>query len=257
MTICLAAIAKEDGKEYIVFSTDHMVTTSIGQFEHSIIKYKEINKTTVAMLAGDPLLFDDLINIKNSNSLSYLEIQKQVFDNFKKKRKEIIQNEIFDVYGIEQKFFIDALARPIPNPHIHSILEEVSKFNLGTGILLIGFEDNSARISEVNERGVLNFRDMNFHAIGSGNMQAANTMLFQKHDKCEALTSTVYNVFKSKKNAEVLEGVGRETELLVLSLNGCKKLNGSDLEILNKIYNNELSFGKKHSDLSKIDLGSD
>jgi|TARA_Y100000310_G_scaffold83483_1_gene80156 hypothetical protein len=95
---------------------------------------------------------------------------------------------------------------------------------------------------------------MNFHAIGSGNLQAANTMLFQKHDKCEPLLGTIYNVYKAKRNAEVLEGVGKETELLILSLSGCNKLNEKDLNILETIYHEELNFGKNHQDLSKINL---
>tara|TARA_Y100000310_G_scaffold83483_1_gene80155 strand:+ start:3514 stop:3735 length:222 start_codon:yes stop_codon:yes gene_type:complete len=72
MTICIAAIAKDNGKEYVVFSTDHMVTTAMGSFEHSIIKYKEINKITVAMLAGNPLIFSDLIKVSDNN-LNYSE----------------------------------------------------------------------------------------------------------------------------------------------------------------------------------------
>ncbi|KAF5412187.1 MAG: hypothetical protein C5S47_02030 [Candidatus Methanogasteraceae archaeon] len=72
MTICIAAIAKENDSEYIVFSTDHMVTTYMGQFEHSILKYVELNQNTVAMLAGQVLLFDDLIKLSGSND-SYQE----------------------------------------------------------------------------------------------------------------------------------------------------------------------------------------
>ena len=253
MTICIAAIAKQDGNEYIIFSTDHMVSTAIGQFEHSMIKYKEINKNTVAMLAGNPLIFDDLVKVEGKD-LSYTQIQNGIFDNFKKKRKEIIRNEIFDVYGIDQKFFVEALTKQIPNAHINNILEQVSEFTLKTGILLIGFDNSIARISEITENGVSDFRDMNFHAIGSGNMQAVNTMLFQKHDKRETLLGTVYNVYKSKRNAEVLEGVGKETELLILGLDGCNKLGENDLKTLDKIYGNELNFGKKHKDLQKISI---
>lgn len=58
MTICIAAICKEQDEEFIVFSTDHMITTSMGQFEHSFLKYKQLNKHTVAMLAGDPFIFE-------------------------------------------------------------------------------------------------------------------------------------------------------------------------------------------------------
>jgi hypothetical protein len=70
MTICIAAIAKENDREYIIFSTDHMVTTNLGQFEHSIVKYSKLNKNTVAMLAGQALLFDDLVKL-NDEDINY------------------------------------------------------------------------------------------------------------------------------------------------------------------------------------------
>ena len=40
MTICIAAISVKNGKDFIVFATDHMITTGMGQFEHSVPKYK-------------------------------------------------------------------------------------------------------------------------------------------------------------------------------------------------------------------------
>lgn len=251
MTICLAAIARDDKEEFIVFATDHMVTTAIGQFEHSIVKYKEIDKNTVAMLAGNPLIFDELIKVnKNSN---FDEIQTQIFQNFKKTRKEFIKREIFDIYNIDDKFFLDSLQKPIPNPIIATILKQVSEFRLGTGILLIGFDkQGNARIADISEDHMVNFRDMNFHAIGSGNIQAANTLLFQRHDKSDNLLSTIYNVYKAKRNAEVLQGVGRETELLVLKKSGCHSIKDKNLEILKDIYEEELNFGKKHGKLSGI-----
>lgn len=253
MTICLAAIAKEVNEEYIVFATDHMVTTSLGQFEHSIVKYQQLNNNTVAMLAGDPLLFDDLVKLKDSKS-PYEQIKLEIFENMKKKRKEIIKNEIFEMYGVNQQFFIDSLQKPVPNPYIDMILRKVSDFKLETGILLIGFNEGEAQITEINDLGIADFRVMNFHAIGSGNIQAANTLLFQKHDKCDALLPTVYNVYKAKKNAEVLQGVGKETELLILSQKGCLKIEKEDLETLRLIYAEELNVGKKHKNLNTLKI---
>ncbi len=117
MTICIAAIANENEKEQIVFATDHMVTTFMGQFEHSIVKYNKLNKNTVAMLAGQALLFDDLVKLDDKHK-DYNQIKKYVFGNFKKKRNEIIQNEIFNLYGIDQQFFIEVLKGEIMNPFI-------------------------------------------------------------------------------------------------------------------------------------------
>lgn len=254
MTICLAAIGKEGSNEIIVFATDHMVTTAMGQFEHSIVKYKLLNRNTVAMLAGNPLLFNDLVKLKNKNA-SFDEIKNEIFENFKSKRKEIIQNQVFDAYYIDENFFKQVLSSPAPNPLVSVILGELSKLRLGTGILVIGFDkEHNARIAEINENGVADFRDLNFHAIGSGNVQASNTILFQKYDKTEDIKSTLYTVYKAKRNAEVLQGVGKETELLILRKSGCSKIDKENIITLGEIYDEELYLGKRHSKLSKLKL---
>ncbi|MFZ3167987.1 MAG: hypothetical protein WA130_10275 [Candidatus Methanoperedens sp.] len=94
---------------------------------------------------------------------------------------------------------IDSLKKEIPNPYINNILQKVAEFNLKTQILLIGFIDSLAQISHIEESGVVDFRAMNFHAIGSGATQAANTLLFQKHSKTNQLLPTIYSVYKAKK----------------------------------------------------------
>lgn len=95
---------------------------------------------------------------------------------------------------------------------------------------------------------------MNFHAIGSGAVQAKNTLLFQKHSKTTPLLPAIYNVYKAKRNAEVSEGVGRETEMLVLNADGVQQLSDDDLTILNKIYVQELQYGKDNTELNKISV---
>lgn len=251
MTICVAALAKENKKEYIVFATDHMVTTGLGQFEHSIIKYKKINKQTVAMLSGNPILFDDLINLKNWDG-SFDKIKSQIFSNFKKKRKEMMKNQIFDKFMISESFFIEALNSKIENPLMNSIMKTVAEFNLDTSILLIGIDEGIAKISVIEENGYTDLVDINFHAIGSGADQAINTLFFQKHSNSEKLSTAIYNVYKAKRNAEVKRGVGRETELLVLSHKKVTSLADNQLEILNNIYNDELNYGKTNKGLQQI-----
>ena len=254
MTICIAAIAKENDSEYVVFATDHMITTNMGQFEHSIVKYLELNKNTVAMLAGQALLFDDIVKISD-DTINYEEIKKKLFDNFKEKRKKIIENEIFDVFGIDQQFFVDSLQKDIPNGFINSILTKVAELRLKTKILLVGFVDSLAQITDIDEMEITDFRSMNFHAIGSGATQAVNTLLFQKHSKTDPLLITIYNVYKAKRNAEVSGGVGKETDLLVLGCDGVQQLSDDGIGILNKIYMAELQYGKNNSELDKINGG--
>lgn len=206
------------------------------------------------MLAGQALLFDDLIKI-GDECLNYEMIKNKIFENFKKKRKEVIENEIFNMFGINQDFFKESLQKPIPNPYINTILQKVAEFKLNTQILLIGYIDSVARITHIDENNVVEIRSMNFHCIGSGATQAVNTLLFQKHSKTDPLKPTIYSVYKAKKNAEVIAGVGKETELMVLNEEGVKKLSTEDMGILDRIYKEELGYGRNHSELNNIVIG--
>jgi hypothetical protein len=255
MTICIAAIAREEEGEYIVFATDHMVATALGNFEHPIQKYKKINDTTVAMLAGNPLFFDELVKVEKPNA-SYEEQKEAIYENFKNKRKDVIQKELLDPLGVKYDEIIPETVRsPQINEVMLRIIEEITKFNLNTSILLVGFDKNKeAQITQISQENISDFRMFNFHAIGSGNMQAANTLLFQKHDRTERLKSTIYNVYKAKRNAEVLEGVGKDTDLFILgNERGCQCLN-KYLTLLNEIYESEVSEAKLNPKLDQIKI---
>jgi len=253
MTICISAIAKENnGEEIIVFGTDHMVSTQIGQFEHEIKKYKLINKNIVAMLSGNTLLFDRCIKGIDRDA-DFFSVREKIRQNMEKLRKEIIENEVYKVYNIDDNFVKDILKQQICNQYLDKILDTISKFSLKTSILLVGFDNNNkAQISEIGEEGYMDFRDVNFHAVGSGTIQAINTLLFQRHSKDNNLKTAVYNVLKAKKNAEVAEGVGKETELLILKKSGVSEICSEDLEVLTKIYKEELNLGKNHQDLNTL-----
>lgn len=257
MTICIADIAKDNGIESIVFSTDHMVTvTGIGQFEHPKPKYRVINKNTVAMLSGGTLFFDELISNIDPN-LDYEGIKKQIYENFKKSRIDHIDKEILSVYSLEHKFIPDMLRGAVPNRYTDEVLGKVGKYSLNTAVLLIGFIGKDAQITSINEFDMFDWRRISFNAIGSGYMQAVNTMYFQKQGKSETLPATLYAVYKAKRNAEVLQGVGKETDLLILTQNGCKKINDNDIKLLDNVYQKELEFGRKHKDLSKVNVNLD
>ena len=259
MTICIAAIASESKNECIVLATDHMVTIDIGErvlgkFEHTIKKYRTIKPNCIAMIAGNPVLLNDLL--KDTGDIGeYDKIKDKIFENFKNKRDETIQNEMLDIYGVDKGFLKDLLLTKDLNPVSEEILKVLLDFNLGTSILLVGFNnDGLGVISEINENRVTDITDLHFSAIGSGQIQAVNTLYFQSHTKEMDVLTAVYNVFKAKSNAEVHEGVGKETDLLILRAKSCSKLTKSQLEILKQIYNEELAFGAKHKDLKKLRL---
>lgn len=253
MTICISAICTENGEENLVFAVDHMITTGIGQFEHDINKYKCISSNVVAMVAGNALLMDYFLEDDYSEK-SYDEIQLILEEKFKHKRLEKIQKEILDIYSIDFDFVKEILKNPISNEYQSIILKNITKAKLNTAILLIGFDGSKAKISEISDGEIENYNQINFHTIGSGSIQAQNTLLFQKHSKQDDLKTTLYNVYKAKKNAEVMQGMGKETDIGYLNKNGIKILDTKNINILNEIYYIELNCGKQHEKLNDLDI---
>jgi hypothetical protein len=254
MTICIAAMGKgEKGADLIVFATDHMISLPppLGQFERPIEKYKKINDNTIAMLSGNPLIFDDLL-VDCRKSCGFDEIKKVIQKNMNSVKSDIIQKQLLDIFKMNYDYVKEVLKGPIPNPFIQGILDSLSKFNLNTGILLIGFEGDNAQIVEITETTMANLRDINFGAIGTGAVQAINTLLFQRHSKDDSLPTTIYNVYKAKRNAEVAIGVGKETDVIILTKLGTTKIDGDKIRILSKIYEDELSFGKTNKQLYEL-----
>lgn len=253
MTICISAICTEGSEEHIVFAVDHMITTGIGEFEHNSNKYSSITENIVGMISGNALLADYLWGDDYSGK-TYSEIQHVLENKFKQKRLEKIQKEILDVYSIDFDYVRESLKNQIVNDFQQNILLSITKTKLNTAVLLIGFENDKAKISEISETGIISFNQINFHPIGSGSIQAQNTLLFQKHSKDNDLKTTLYNVYKAKKNAEVMQGVGKETDMGYLNKNGIKMLNDNDIKILDEIYNIELNYGKTHEKLNELDV---
>jgi len=253
MTICIAAIGKdENDTEAIVFATDHMVSLPIiGQFEMPVEKYKKINDNAIAMLAGESLLFNDIID-QCRNNCSFDQMKEKIRQKMFNIREERIQKQLLDTYKMTYVNVMDLLKNPLQNPYATNIIKFISEYTLSTLILLIGFRNNQAQIVEITENKIGEIRDIGFDAIGSGGLQAMNTLLFQKHSKNNELSTTIYNVYKAKRNAEVAAGVGKETDMMILRESGLEKIDEDRVKILANIYEEELNYGKSNEKLKNV-----
>lgn len=211
-----------------------------------------VNGKIIAMLSGNPLLFSNLVPDKISKTNGIAGIANKIKENFKKTRLKTIDEEMLEPLLVNREFLIKAISEEIPNQYVDSMIDSVTKFRLDTAILLAGVENDRGSVIMVSETGVHDFGEIGFHGIGSGYTEAMNTLLFQQQHRECPLSETVYNVFKAKKNAEVSEGVGRWTDMLILSEDSQTVLSDEDLRKLSGVYEEELEFGKHHKALNDI-----
>lgn len=224
----------------------------VGEFEHTIKKCRKVNKNTIAMLSGEALLFDDALD--GTNSLQGFDsIRDKIHENMNSLRNQRIESYLLDRFNIRFEDLGDYMQLPQHNNMLERIMNEISNVHLKTSVLLAGYKNNRAELTEINEITYINTRDINFNAIGSGGTQAINTLLFQSHTKNDKLKSAVYNVFKAKKNSEVASGVGRETVRGIMFEDGhTLELTNESIKVLNDICVQETNFGKSYSRLDEI-----
>jgi len=242
----------EEG-EALVFATDRMITSMLlGQFEHNIEKYRRLTPTTVAMVSGELNNYQKIFdNLKIEDS--YDTIEQKIYDNIIKERDGMIEKEIFSRFKIDQDYIKNVLSDNMPNKIIDGMLNDIKNFEFQVSVLLAGFKGGHAYISDIKERSISYRRDISFSAIGSGSIQAINTLFFQKHSKNEGIKTTLYNVYKAKRNSEVAIGVGKETDLFILSNTGnLYKVEQENISKLSEIYESEMKYGKESKHLNDI-----
>lgn len=258
MTICISAIATDStGKEAIIFCTDHMISLpSLGQFEQNVEKYRLLDKNKVVMLAGNPFILNNIIEkIPDIEKLELKEIALKLQQSMEILRLELFARQVLSIYNLDFGRLKEYLERneQLQNQTLNIILDSLTKFSLGTNLLLIGFNNKGkAEIYELHEKDVVEINNINFDAIGSGGFQAVNALSFQKPSKKDSIEKVLYMVYKAKKASEVAQGVGKETEVFVLYSDGLKKLSQAEIDILENISVEESKFGQNHKDLNKL-----
>ena len=257
MAICISAIAQEESEEYVVFATDHMVTVwEQWGFELDVKKYEFLDekKNCVIMLAGNPLISKELLKDLKTN-LSYTKYKTELYERFRKMRELNVKKFINQRFGIEisPDFIKQALLKPDINSTFQDCLDVIGNPTIEASIILAGIGENGeCHINEINEEGFQDVTFMGFHCIGSGDLQARNVLLHSKQSKKNSVRETIYNVYKSKKYAEVSNGVGKETDIIISGRGIYKKLDKQDLKILDDLLKQESSFEGKKESLNKI-----
>lgn len=254
MTVCIAAIGTENGEEYVVTASDKMLTNSLigGSFEHPTQKYKIINEKFIAMLAGNPILFSELVTEDMPKNATLREVADNIKERMKEKRLTRINEEILGQFSIDREVVGRVLEGEVTNRYMDTILESIAKFRLDTVIILAGVEKKKGKVLLISETGVHDFTEIGFNTIGTGDVEATNTLLFQQQHRGAPLRETIYNVYKAKKNSEVADGVGRLTDLLVASQKEIREIDNGKIKTLFKVYERELKYGKNNKLLNKV-----
>lgn len=242
MTICLAAMCRQEDQPVAIVAADRMVTMGgFIEFEHPVPKMTQPSPFAVVMVAGDTLvgtrMARDVSGALYGTSPRVLDIAQRLSAQYQAMRQEATESQILGPRGLNLASYYGAHASL--NPQITMMLDQqMSQFNLGVELLLSGVDDGGAHIFSVHNPGPSELQHdvIGYAAIGSGAIHAIQSMIGFGHSAAAGVPETIFRVYASKRRAEVAPGVGQDTDLGIISAGGIGWLSDDQLRILATLY---------------------
>ncbi len=221
MTVCLAAMNKKHN--IVAFGSDRMVTSSYPpiEFEHKIPKIIEISEYCVVLSAGDALRNKELCKIAiadlSGKQASIEDIAQKLKSVYQQERLRAVEDVALKSRGITHEQFVKDGTKIFPLQIYQMIDQFATTFNFNLDLIVAGLDEQGPAIYGIHNPGVINSYDsIGFHTIGNGSMHGMLSLV-DTYDPDSGKAEMLYSVFRAKKVAEVAPGVGKNTDLGMIS----------------------------------------
>jgi hypothetical protein len=166
-------------------------------------------------------------------------VAESVSNRYVELRRQQIDSDIFHPRGIDIQQFYGGLQQRLLGPLAGALDGQVAEFNYGVELLVAGTDDSGSHLySVLNPGGQPNdFHQIGFHAIGSGMLHALQSIIGFGHTGKRPLYDSLFTVYVAKRRAEVAPGVGKDTDIGIITESGITWLTEAHLKNLEKIYN--------------------
>ena len=264
VTICIAVMCEN---KYVVVSTDKMLTLPLPsiEYETDYDKAVQLAKNCVAATAGSAIahmpIFRNVSGQLVQRGVSDIEtIAEMTRIAYEQIRNTKLTEEILSTYGLNLQSFYQMNQVIQPNL-VALIAQRMQEYNYNLWILLAGVDAIGPHIYRVENPAVKNnFDAIGYQAIGSGDIHAISTFIANNYEvKNTTLRRALALAFEAKKRSEKAQGVGEQTNMIVISKDDAFRLSNEALKELDEIYQKRIEQEKKvfagvEEMISKIDI---
>jgi hypothetical protein len=219
MTVCIAAACKENKESRLILCSDRKIGTWMASAQLGA-KFRWAGRNWPALVSGTMTRAEELLATYRQ-SLSGVKVDtSNMFDEFKKpallhkekRADEYVKNK----FGFSYEHLRKNGKKELPASLLYESFSEIKNMELDCDLLIAGFVEDDARIFLVQGNGTVSYHD-HFATIGTGGPISEAALYQRQQQKLLGLNSSIYHVYEAKKLAEIAEGVGTDTVLIVLS----------------------------------------
>lgn len=260
MTVGLAAACKDEDSPKVIVSADKMMTlqrASPIEFEHPGTKIKEIehpNLNAVAVASGSSSISDKFFDrldewirqdididqnegktITDLDSIEKLsQIGCQVHNQI---LRETINSRSLEQYGLSltniQK------SNQIDEQMLRSMMQDINdireQFINNLTILFVGVDSQGAKIYQIKGGDYNSLNSLGYAAIGSGMQPAQSEFIYNRYSKSSSLDEALRSITAAKMKAEEAQGVGKRTDMYIVSKEDTREVNKETIDELREI----------------------
>ena len=242
MTVCIGAIC--EGGKSVVVAADRMMTFGAPmnlQAEGAVRKILPLSDNTVLLFSGSVPDGESLAHGTRGatkegaiGARQVADVAARVYQDLKRRRVE--DSILRPLLGVEFPQFQQLVSQSASSQVLGQILGMISQHNLGLDAIIAGADDESGHLGIVTHPGTALMMDtVGFCSIGSGGMHASVRLSLGRQSKELSVPETIFNVYEAKRASEVAPGVGKVTDIAVLSSKATKFLDQRVLDVLGKI----------------------
>lgn len=233
MTVCIAAICCKSTDPKVIVAADRMVTKIIGspiEYEHTSTKMSQLMNNCIIMSAGSVPLIEELtyriktgiVKMRGDTGDKYISIRDVTtvsIEAYQEMIRDFIERHILSTYNMDieefkkQERYNEGFLAGL-NQQIVEIRREIEN-NLIS--LITGVDEEGAHIYGIRGGNFLSFNTIGYQAIGSGESPAESVFIHNKYDTNWDLEKALITVVEAKKQAEEAQGVGRETDISIIT----------------------------------------
>ncbi|RLI79389.1 hypothetical protein DRP07_10190 [Archaeoglobales archaeon] len=227
MTICIGLLC--ENRKSVVLVSDRMWTESsilYYEFEPDESKIEKLFHRAAVATSGGVTIPSRVIKLTKGyiaekfeeiNSIEY--VADILAHYYREERAKRIEELYFRTRGLTIKDFYEGGKIGTLPPQLAQFLDErVSNFTLELLMILGGIDDEGGHLYLIMDPGRHeSFDKVGFVAIGTGDRHAELTLIQNEFRPTINLSEAVFYAFAAKKNAEHAPGVGKKTDIVILT----------------------------------------
>jgi len=220
MTVCIAAICRDDGEDKIVCCTDKKLSSALGSVETGF-KDLPIAHRWRLLTAGDEAEIIALHRLyqqrfEDINNLTAEKLDESMMLPPRQRKINLSDEYTFSRYNMSYADFIKVGRDSFPDEEFRNSIRNVAAIRLRASLIVAGFVDGMAEIYYTDEDATA--RAANDYAVtGEGEYVARSVLLRREQYSRLPLHKTLYNVYEAKRYSETIGSVGEETTISILS----------------------------------------